>query len=157
MADYFTQYSLMLPDLTVEEFAWWKRLSALLDEAEEGVANPELASVLGYAPHEFFADDLLPAMWRFHEESGERSIHFEDDAGYANLEVLSRALHRFLKRFRPESHVAIHYANTCSRARLNGFGGGLIFITSGEVHWRSTTELAHELWNAHSNPPRAHR
>ena len=55
----------------------------------------------------------------------------------------------FLKQFRPSDSFSLEYAFTCSKPRLDGFGGGTVFVTAEEIQHTDTAEWVAERCREH--------
>ena len=60
---------------------------------------------------------------------------------YADLEKLGHLIQNFLRRFRPHDCWALSYACTCSKPRVDAFGGGAVFITARRVTFDNSWDL----------------
>ncbi len=47
----------------------------------------------------------------------------------------------FLKRFRPNDSFSMGHAFSCSKPRLDGFGGGAVFVTAERIECPDTFAL----------------
>jgi hypothetical protein len=69
-----------------------------------------------------------PSLWLYEEES-------------CNLESPVELIHQFFKRhqffkkFRPTEYLVLSWAETCSKMRVDEFGGGECLITGDWVYW----------------------
>ncbi len=119
MADYYVQYSVEIDKLTDDEIKW---LKARLNDVEEVGADDDVDD-LGQVE---LRDRTL---WFCAEESGDPR-------------AIAKFVRDFLKRFRPNDSFSLEYAFTCSKPRLDGFGGGAIFVTAERIeHLDSSTWL----------------
>ncbi len=118
MANYYTQYSFTIENITPEEELWFNKRIEQDCETED---YPLYASAI--------FDD---------EPDGSRSLWIHDDTGGSGLDVLAEMLQDFLASFRPNDHVAFSWADTCSKPRIDSFGGGALFIASGNILWMNT-------------------
>ena len=118
MANYYTQYSFTIENLTSEEEVWVvKRL--------EWDEDPRYYPIYPYCAFENASDGSLH-LW----------IH--DDEGGSELDVLAEMLREFLSKFRPDDYVVFSWADTCGKPRIDSFGGGAVFITGADIAWMST-------------------
>lgn len=118
MADYYMQYSFAVENITPEEEAWViKRL--------EWDEDPRYYPLCPYCAFENASD-------------GSRSLWIHDDEGGSELDVLAEMLQEFLIRFRPGQYIAFSWADTCSKPRIDSFGGGAVFITAIDILWMNT-------------------
>jgi hypothetical protein len=126
MADYFTHFSCLIdvgsPDKAARALALFQELRA----ADQDADDPEVA---GFT--------LVP------QDAPEGSMLWVHDDGYGDVD----AVIRFVLRLAEENDLTglwdFQYALTCSRPRLDGFGGGAHVIDLGarkSIGWTSTQE-----------------
>ena len=137
MADYFTNFSLIvpLPDEAAVQYA--------LDLAEQ-------------ARFVLQGDESMPADfpaslkdvvedWRFETVVNDRSdgwglwLHSSD----GGIDAVCAFIQHLLQRFTPGDHVTLEWANDCSKPRVDAFGGGAALITAGKIKSISTGEWLH--------------
>lgn len=130
MADYYTQFSCALDVDTVENALLAYKLFTKEPETDE-----ESSWTSGF--------DLS-----LDPEAGSPRL-FMDDGGAGDVEALIAFVLRCAADFDLKGLWGFEYANTCSKARLDGFGGGAHVIDLGKretVSWLSTFEwLSHAL------------
>lgn len=135
MADYFTTFSFEISkkdaDFPLEDIAqlidayreqeydnlptWYKDKFSIDDFGEDTV---EEYMNIGYK----LEDEYL---WIYSEE-------------YPNIDALVSIINSVMKHYNSNKYVSFEYAYTCSKLRLDGFGGGAVFITSSGVKYHST-------------------
>lgn len=126
MADYFTQFSCVLDVGTPEKAVAALDLFLRLREEDKDSDDPEF---LGFALS-------LP------DGPGSSVLWFHDD-GQGDVEGLIRFALRLAEDLDLTGLWGFDYANTCSRPRLEAFGGGAHVIDLGarkSVGWISTHE-----------------
>lgn len=147
MADYWTSFSFAITLNTTDERDWCTRAIAVLDGddpgtcvlTDENIATeddcttheheppmPELAVVFTEPdwPHVSFAAEVEDddGLWIHSDESGD-------------VDEAARFVQVFLQKFRPDESVGFEYANTCSKPRLDAFGGGAALITAESIEF----------------------
>lgn len=135
MADYFTTFSFEISkkdvDFSLEDIAqlidayrereydklptWYKDKLSIDDFGEDTV---EEYMNIGYK----LEDEYL---WIYSEE-------------YPNIDALVSIINSVMKHYNSNKYVSFECAYTCSKLRLDGFGGGAVFITSSGVKYHST-------------------
>lgn len=126
MADYFTQFSCTLDVGTPEKAAAALDLFLRLREEDEASDDPEVS---GFALS-------LP------DGPGSSVLWFHDD-GQGDVEGVIRFVLRLAEELDLTGLWGFDYASTCSRPRLEAFGGGAHIIDLGarkSVGWISTHE-----------------
>jgi hypothetical protein len=69
-------------------------------------------------------------------------VHLWADADdHNNLGALAHLVQKFLRRFRPDESWSVTYASTCSKPRVDSFGGGAVFVTADEIKFDSTWDF----------------
>ena len=126
MADYYTEYSAEIDELTDDEIKW---LEARFKDIEEAGADDDVDD-LGQVE---LRDGTL---WFCAEESGDPR-------------AVAEFVRDFLKRFRPNDSFSLEYALTCSKPRLDGFGGGAVFVTAVEIEHMDTAAWLAERCREH--------
>lgn len=126
MADYFTQFSCVLDVGTPDKAIAALDLFLHLREEDEASDDPEFSG---------FALSLQ-------DGPGSSVLWFHDD-GQGDVEGLIRFVLRLAEDLDLTGFWGFDYANTCSRPRLEAFGGGAHVIDLGarkSVGWISTHE-----------------
>jgi len=124
MADDYTSYSAEIAGLTDEEPAWVNsRIEEIEDAGGDGSDLGEVEAANG-------------AIW-FHAEE------------YGDPEVVAEFARDFLRRFRPRDSFALEYAGSCSRPRLDGFRGGVLFVTADGIECVETAAWVAERRREH--------
>jgi len=126
VADYFTQFSCTLDAGTPENSVVALDLVLRLREEEEDADDPEYSG---------FALSLQ-------DGPGSSVLWFHDD-GQGDVEGVIRFVLRLAEELDLTGHWGFDYAHTCSRPRLEAFGGGAHVINLGarkSIGWISTHE-----------------
>ncbi len=124
MADYYTQYSAEIDKLTDDEIKW---LEVRLKDIEDARADDD---GLGEDDNDLGQVELQDrTLWFCGRESGDPW-------------AIAEFVQGFLKQFRPNGSFSMEHTYSCSRPRLDGFGGGAIFVTAERLeHVDSSTWL----------------
>ncbi len=136
MADFYTEVSTTLDQLTPEEAAWLARQVDTKRLARAVKREPKHSRLVLYqqwAEFEslgFVADfesepDGKQRLWIHHDESAE-------------VDPICDLIRGFLRRFRPGETYLLEWANTASRPVAGELGGGWVIITPTDVYsdWR---------------------
>lgn len=73
-----------------------------------------------------------------HLEPRGKEVWIADEEGGTNLDSLVDILQAYLKHSDPGGSIGFSWANTCSKLRVDEFGGGAVFITHDNQTWLST-------------------
>jgi hypothetical protein len=126
MADYFTNFSCLIdvgsPDKAARALALFQELRA----ADQDVDDPEVAGF-----------DIA------RQDAPEGSILWIQDDDHGDVEAVIRFVLRLAEEFDLTGLWGFQYALTCSRPRLDAFGGGAHVIDLGarkSIGWISTQE-----------------
>ena len=161
MADYYTEFSAELSNLTLEEEQWLReQLTCIfviggveyteeeLDEKQLDKSNVEWFGCRAWRNNpELDPDDSdgigFEYAFDFSVEPANRWlwVYSED---YGNLTRLAVLIQAFLRKFRPRQSWGLCWADTCSKLRLDAFGGGAVFITPEYIDWFHTNRWLSE-------------
>lgn len=126
MADYFTHFSCLIDVGTTEKAARALALFADLRAADQDADDPEVAGF-----------DLVL------QDAPEGSILWIHDDEHGDVEAVIRFVLRLAEDLDLTGLWGFQYALTCSRPRLDAFGGGAHVIDLGarkSIGWSSTNE-----------------
>lgn len=151
MADYFTHLAFAIPasDADAERFIKLMDATIALEETGDTVLAPEIERAFGATPET--AKDKLAEIFSDNADIGIDCVFNEtqqiltifDRAGEPALWPLAECLQRLFPEKLP---LGFTYANTCSKRRTDGFGGGIFAIgTECVVHKSLDQVLAEEL------------
>jgi len=154
MADYFTQYSVQVEARSVEEFAWFTaRCEEMFGAAPEEWSETapwaaDLArEILGLDP-----EDLCGNPEYKMEEPRELykfgSVWFHEDTSGSPI-IVALLMVYYLRTFHPKGCFSIIWADTCSKPRLDGFGGGAHFVTADGIQSMSVYDWVADLEREH--------
>ena len=118
MADYYTHFSFVVDVKNREQDDGLKKM---LTQAK----NEELNEETLYTPWSCETKDDLTSFW-FHS----------DDCGQVDLIV--DILAKWQEDFNYDQPICFEWANTCSKPKLDAFGGGSVLIYKGEAHYTNT-------------------
>ena len=136
MADYFTNFSLIvpLPDDAAVQYA--------LDLAEQASRIQQGDEM----PEDFPASlrDVIED-WQFDTDSNDpsngRGLWLRSSNG--GIDAVCAFIQHLLQRFAPGDHVTLEWSNDCSKPRVDAFGGGAALITARKIKSISTGEWLH--------------
>ena len=142
MADNWTQFSEVIPRLTLEEETW---IHQQLDS--EAKADEARRSQLAWQPEDE-ADEVVNFEWSIKDDRDEpdgwgRHLWLHSDEG-SNPRDVARFIQAFLKKFRPDQCFSLTWADTCSKSRVGEFSGGAMFVTAHGVEVCSPCEWSSE-------------
>ena len=127
MANYYTQFSALVPYSSDEQRDW------LLNELEKQNQEPT-------DDDEFLQEETI---CEFQDEPEERGIIcYAEEVG--NLDALADIVCKYQRQFKIEEGFILEAAFTCSKPRLNGFGGLTILCYRGEAYFFDPSALAQE-------------
>ena len=118
MADYGTQWSALIPFDTVAERDW------LMDELTK-----ELSEY-----------DGTPACWGPQVQDNNTIWVWDDGWTGGNIDRLLEVVAAYQKEFGRNAMWTLEWSHTCSKPRLDAFGGGAAVIYKGEIERISTME-----------------
>ena len=136
MADYFTNFSLIVPLPTEEAVEYAIQLA----EHASGIQ-------LGNEMAADFPESLRDVTddWLFETDVNDASegrglwLHSE----FGGIDAVCAFIQHLLQRFTPEGHVTLEWSNDCSKPRVDAFGGGAALITGQKIKTINTGEWLH--------------
>jgi hypothetical protein len=136
MADYFTNFSIIvpLPSETAEKYAL-------------NVAEQALHIHMGEEMPDDFPESLRDVVedWQFETHPSDPSngwgLWLHSDQG--GIDAVCAFIQYLLERFDPEAHATLEWSNDCSKPRLDAFGGGAAFITAHKIRSINTGVWLH--------------
>ena len=145
MADYFTKFSFVIP-VTPEQGEWLMQAHELasaiignIEDGERGESAERPADLVSAALVLAEGRDGFPCLEVSHDaREGAVWVRSEDSGDVDYAADLTQA---FLRRFELNLVVAFQWANTCSKPRLDAFGGGAAVVSRRNIDWFSTTTL----------------
>ena len=133
MADYFTNFSLIVSLPSVEAQAYALQLADQARQIQQGDEQPanfpeDLKRVVEDWCFEADADthDDKPSLW-LHSSNG-------------GIDAVCAFIQHLLQKFDPQGRVEFEWANDCSKPRTDAYGGGAVIITAKKIKTMSTCE-----------------
>ena len=123
MANNYCQFSAGIHDITPKEVAWIEAEAETLTEQVDGGMGFSLSFETDHKNETKF-------LW----------LNSGDESG--NPDSVISFVQSFLKEFRPNESFVITWADTCSKLRLDEFGGGAAFVTAKGAKWVNTHSWA---------------
>ena len=152
MADYFTNFSLIVP---------------LPSEA----AHQYAADLAEQAYYVHLGDEPMPDDFPASLRDVVEDWHFETVANQPSdgwglwlhsssggIDAVRAFIQHLLERFDPTGHVALEWSNDCSKPRVDAYGGGAALITARKIKHINTGQWLHRQvarLRPHHNPPPA--
>lgn len=139
MANNYQQWATEITDLTEAEMAWFK---ACLTWKPPYNADYEL-------PDDFESPDWydwdaegVGFEYDFHEKG--RTLHvYATESG--NLNTLEELMREFIEKFRPNYVFTVQWADSCSRMRVDEFGGGAMVVSRLRTEYIDTYRWSQDL------------
>ena len=131
MADYFTNFSLVIELASGTEQAYALDLDQKARGLQEGDELPEgfppaLAGVMEDWQFETVADDsgTKHGLW----------LH----STYGGVDAVCAFIQHLLQKFNPQGRVTFEWSHDCSKPRVDAYGGGAAVITAQEIKTMNT-------------------
>jgi len=153
MADYYVMASFEIPLRTPEESAWAHQLCAIELDGDPANVRVQLEA-LGIVTADL-GDGVLPdqdewgGCWNFEMQvitsptgGGLLWIHSRE---YFDSTTAAEICRAFLARFEPNGCIIFEWANSCSKPRLDAYGGGGCCVTAEGAEWISTWRAVSDL------------
>lgn len=126
MADFYTQFSSGIGELTKEEAEWCDaNLHDLTVNRED-------------------TDDPLEFEWRLEKDASGTFLWLHDCGDYGNVEQVADFVQSFLIRWRPKEVWYMSWACTCSKPRIDSFDGGAVVVTAKKTYYVNASTWAHK-------------
>ena len=136
MADYFTNFSLIVP---LPNEAAQKYALDLAEQAFNTRMGDDMPSDFPASLRDFVED------WQFDTDSAHPSnsrglwLHSSD----GGINAVCAFIQHLLKQFDPSGCVSLEWSNDCSKPRVDAFGGGAALITAGKIRHINTGQWLH--------------
>jgi hypothetical protein len=136
MADYFTNFSVVLP-LTKPQQEYALDLVARIQAYRSD--NQPLPNT--------FPSDLMEVVedWAFEVEGGEQGLWLNSQSG--GQEAACSFIQHLLQKFEFASEVSFEWSHDCSKPIPDAFGGGAAFITSESIETFTTSDWLQKMLN----------
>ena len=137
MADYFTNFSLILNLASEAEQAYALDLAHKASQAQLGNDLPD-----------DFPKALVDTIedWQFETDAdtsgNTHGLWLHSMNG--GVDAVCGFIQHLLQKFDPKSHVTFEWSHDCSKPRVDAYGGGAAFITAKEIKTMSTAAWLNE-------------
>ena len=129
MADYFTNFSLLmpLPDETAKKYAL-------------ALASAASNAQLGDEPSEPLPDSIKEVIedWQFDTEPESHGIWLHSQ--YGGIDAVCAFIQHLLQKFNPHGCVTFEWSHDCSKPCVDAYGGGAAIVTAQEIKTINTGE-----------------
>ena len=143
MADYFTNFSLLLP---LPDEAAQAHAMVLARQAEAIRSGDEMPAG--------FPASLIDALedWNFETaaEASPRKYGVWLHSSNGGIDSACAFIQHLLGKFDPHGSVSLQWSYDCSKPRTDAFGGGAAFITAHNIKTLSTDEWLRKQADAHA-------
>lgn len=133
MANYFTNFSLVLPleDASQQQYALDLAVKAASRRFEDAPSMDDL-------PEDLKNVNVLEN-WNFEiEADGDKSIWLHSYEG--GIDAVCAFIQHLLKKFNSEDRVEFEWSNDCSKPRTDAYGGGAAVITAKNITTMNTSQ-----------------
>ncbi len=131
MADYFTNFSVVVPLPTEAAQRHALDLAATASRAQQGDE-----------PSEVLPDSIQKVVedWQFETEAqshdGKWGLWLHSENG--GIDAVCVFVQHLLQKFDPQGRVAFEWSHDCTKPRLDAFGGGAAVITAKKIKTMNT-------------------
>ena len=137
MADYFTNFSMMLtlPSAEAQQYAADLAQQAFYIHMGDEPMTDDFPESLKEVVDDWCFETVAnhpsngPGLW-LHSNNG-------------GIDAVCAFIQHLLQKFDPEGHVALEWSNDCSKPRFDAFGGGAALITAGKIRHINTGQWLH--------------
>jgi hypothetical protein len=124
VANYYTEYHVVIENLSLQEYDWLETLKI------ENLA-PELPE-----------PDMIGFSWELICKPNSLTFWLR---GHDMIENACVFLQMFLRKFRPAEVIKFEWAEFCSKPRVDGFGGGAAIVSARDYVCRNTSDILRDL------------
>lgn len=133
MADNYQQWSTEITDLTEEEMTWFNECFAWEPSDEEGADGPA-----------WYDWDAEGVGFGYELDRKEGSLHVYAEE-FGNLDTLEALMREFIEKFRPNYVFTVQWADSCSKMRVDEFGGGAMVVSRLRTEYIGTYRWSQDL------------
>lgn len=133
MANNYQQWSTEITDLTEEEMTWFNECFAWEPSDEEGADGP--------AWYDWDAEGV-GFEYELKRKVGSLHVYAEE---FGNLGTLEALMREFIEKFRPNYVFTVQWADSCSRMRVDEFGGGAMVVSRLRTEYIDTYRWCQDL------------
>jgi len=136
MANYYTNFSESIANLTPEEKVWVEKELTAPTEYKEYTSNGVVAAeafLQQWLKDHPLTDEDEHEYWpnfSWSLEDGDLWIFADENGCVDHVGIFVR---RFLARWRPDDVFSLTWADTCSSLRLGAFSGGWLVVSKNEI------------------------
>jgi len=136
MADHYTQTSFMIPTKTDEQKAWLLDVLGQLDEVQAETMEPSDINdeIIAVATEHHYNFDGMYTPYYCSEKEG---VWIRSDESI-DVDLMIVVIQAYLRKFHPNSFMGFQWAGTCSKPRLDEFGGGAVYISADDFEAYTT-------------------
>jgi hypothetical protein len=135
MANYYTEWAETIDNLTDAELAWAEKYlvcyQSLSASERDGMRESCPEYVYAVENEELFTASIFERQLFMYSENG-------------GVEEFIEIMSQFIKKFRPEEHAYISWAEYCDKPRSGSFGGGACIIYKDHFNYIHTSDLKPE-------------
>ena len=144
MADYFTNFSIImpLPDEAAQKYAL--QLEQTMSNAAQGDELPDDIPEFLRAEAE---------CWLFETEPADRGFGLWLHSQHGGIDAVCAFIQHLLQKFDPAGRVPFEWSHDCSKPRVDAFGGGAAIITAEEIKSICTNQWLQEQAVADAQAP----
>ena len=143
MADNYYQFSCALDGLSAKEVVWLKKVLcySMMEAATQEHSWTRLKKELGLQAADFDHWEFYPDFeWQFEPDGSNKTRLWISSGDSGNLEQVALVTQRFMKKFDKDGVIKFTAAYTCSKMRIDEFGGDAVLITKHDCYWLSAFE-----------------
>ena len=121
------------------EEKWWKNVVKSITDAvaaafdEEEPKGNEFADLVKESSGYYY--------WGFDCDIKDKTVWLRDSEGCPNLDGVANLIQAYMKKFGRKDVIHFQWAETCSKPRLDSYGGGAFIITASQCRGYSSGML----------------
>jgi hypothetical protein len=136
MADYFTNFSVLLPLTKEQQDYAIKIVTQITNKRDDDIALPES-----------FPANLMDEIenWTFESTPTDEGLWLHSQ--YGGQDAACAFIQHLLEKFDFAPAVTFEWSHDCSKPLTDAFGGGAAYITATEIETFSTNEWLNQMLN----------
>ena len=152
MADSYLEFSEVLTNLSPEEADWLENQLEIVHLCDGKEVDEKMATWTGCRAYHDMPDydgeyDDVGFEYEFCEEAHKEQYLWIHSEEHGQVEHVAHLVQKFLHKFRPDQSWSLTYSVTCSKPRVNEFGGGAVVVTASAIKWFNSWDFVETALN----------
>lgn len=154
MANNYSQWSAELEINSEAEYSWLQEILSLdpygmADENDSLDRDKVISEIKQKFDFVLKYQDFDEPFPQFDSELSKNGLWVYAEE-YGNIETLGRIIQAFFRKFRPDGFFDVTWADTCSKMRVDEFGGGAMVVTAEKIEVFTVYDFVHQQRKLHN-------